>query len=450
MNLAQRMLDGMVTACGVDHPKQQRFLLGVSGGRDSVVMAHLFAEQELSFGICHCNFQLRGKAAEEDAQFVKALAAQLNCSFHLAVFDTQKVAKEDSVSIQMAARRLRYEWFESLQNTEGYDYIVTAHHLTDAIETQLHHLARGTGLKGLLGIPSSNGRVIRPLLLAGSAELAGYQEVHGLAFREDSSNAETKYTRNFIRHHILPPFRELNPRLEVTFGENMQRLKESAWLMDQMLDQIEAEARKVDGEKIGYKLEVLIAYAPALATVLFELLSPYGLNPTQAGDLAKSIQQGYTGRLFLTATHEIATSASTIEILPARKPSLKRVEILEGEECVDFPSGQLRLQLLEGQPDTFSSDSNVAYLDAGVLSFPLQLRNWQAGDQFEPFGMDGHHQKLQDYFSNNKFTRAEKAATWLLVDAKGQIAWVVGYRSSHRHRIRETTSKYWVAEIYAD
>jgi tRNA(Ile)-lysidine synthase len=450
MNLAQRMLDGMVTACGVDHPKQQHFLLAVSGGRDSVVMAHLFAELELSFGICHCNFQLRGKAAEEDAQFVKALAAQLHCSFHLAVFDAQKIAEQDSVSVQMAARKLRYEWFESLQNAEGYDYIATAHHLTDAIETQLHHLARGTGIKGLLGIPSSNGRVIRPLLLAGSGELAGYQEAHGLTFREDSSNAETKYTRNFIRHHILPPFRELNPRLEVTFGENMQRLKESAWLMDQMLDQIEAEAREVDGDKVVYKLEGLVAYTPALSTVLFELLSPYGLNPTQAGDLAESIQQGYAGRLFLTATHEIATSASTIEIVPAIKPPLKSVEIPEGEERVDFPGGQLRLQLLEGQPDTFSPDSNVAYFDADFLPFPLQLRNWQTGDQFEPFGMDGHHQKLQDYFSNNKFSRAEKAATWLLVDAEGQVAWVTGNRSSHRHRIRKTTSKYWVAEIHVD
>ncbi|MEQ8704788.1 MAG: tRNA lysidine(34) synthetase TilS [Phaeodactylibacter sp.] len=447
MSLAQGMLDDLITACGVDHPKQQHFLLAVSGGKDSVVMAHLFAQTELSFGIAHCNFQLRGAAAEEDAQFVRALAAQFDCPFHLAVFDTLQVAEAASVSVQMAARTLRYDWLESLRKAEGYDYTVTAHHLTDAIETQLHHLVRGTGLKGLLGIPPRNGYVIRPLLFANRAAIEAYQEAQKLAFREDESNAETKYTRNYIRHQILPVLRTLNPSLEGTLGGNMQRLKESAYLMDQMVQQIEEEACVVQEGRVWYQLEVLRSYAPALSTLLFELLSPLGLNTTQANDLAQVILEGHSGRRFLTPTHEITTAAEVLEVLPLSGPEADHLIIESGEEQISFPGGQLSLRLLKEPPVTFAADPALAYFDTAALTFPLELRKWQAGDQFQPFGMGGSHQKLQDYFSNNKLTRAEKVGTWILTDAQGRIAWVVGHRSSHLHRVQSATKQCWEAKV---
>jgi tRNA(Ile)-lysidine synthase len=439
MSLAQRMLHYLADACGVDHPKQQHFLLAVSGGKDSVVMAHLFAQTGLSFGIGHCNFQLRGKAADEDAAFVEDLARQLNCPFHQTAFDTLAVAEQLSVSVQMAARELRYEWLENIREASGYDYVATAHHLTDAVETQIFHLVRGTGLRGLLGIPPRNGWVVRPLLFASQSALSDYQETQGLAYREDSSNAETKYTRNFIRHRVLPAFRELNPGLEQSLGQNMQRFRESLFLMEQMLNRIEEAAKTQDGDRILYQLDTLKAFAPALPTVLFELLSPFGLNTTQANDLASGIHEGQPGKVFLTPTHEIALAAEVLEVV-AKGETVQQSLVIEREaEQLRFPGGYLYFQLLEKVPETFSGDPEVAHFDHETLAFPLTLRKWEAGDQFQPFGMGGKHQKIQDYFSNHKFTRAEKAATWILVDAKGTILWLVGHRSNHANRVRSST-----------
>jgi tRNA(Ile)-lysidine synthase len=450
MNLAKQMLHYLADACGVDHPKQQHFLLAVSGGEDSVVMAHLFAQTGLSFGIGHCNFQLRGKAADEDAAFVEGLARQLDCPFHQTTFDTLAVAEQSSVSVQMAARELRYEWLEVIRETSGYDYIATAHHLTDAVETQIFHLVRGTGLRGLLGIPPRNGQVVRPLLFASQSALSDYQETQGLAYREDSSNAETKYTRNFIRHRVLPAFRELNPRLEQSLGENMQRFRESLFLMEQMLNRIEEAAKTQDDDRILYQLDALKAFAPALPTVLFELLSPFGLNTTQANDLASAIHEGQPGKVFITPTHEIALAAEVLEVVAKRETGPQSLIIDRDAEQLPFPGGYLYFQLLEKVPETFSADSKIAYFDFETLAFPLTLRKWQAGDHFQPFGMGGKHQKIQDYFSNHKFTRAEKAATWILVDANGSILWLVGHRSNHANRVRSSTRQCLKVSVLTD
>ncbi|MFN3175282.1 MAG: tRNA lysidine(34) synthetase TilS [Phaeodactylibacter xiamenensis] len=450
MSLAQRMLHYLADACGVDHPKQQHFLLAVSGGKDSVVMAHLFAQTGLSFGIGHCNFQLRGKAADEDAAFVEDLARQLNCPFHQTAFDTLAVAEQLSVSVQMAARELRYEWLENIREASGYDYVATAHHLTDAAETQIFHLVRGTGLRGLLGIPPRNGWVVRPLLFASQQELSDYQEANDLPYREDSSNTETKYTRNFIRHRVLPAFRELNPRLEQSLGENMQRFRESLFLMEQMLNRIEEAAKTQDGDRILYQLDTLKAFAPALPTVLFELLSPFGLNTTQANDLASGIHEGQPGKVFLTPTHEIALAAEVLEVV-AKGETVQQSLVIEREaEQLRFPGGYLYFQLLEKVPEHFSEDPKVAYFDFETLAFPLMLRKWRAGDQFQPFGMGGKHQKVQDYFSNHKFTRAEKAAAWMLADDSGTLLWVVGHRSNHANRVRPSTKQCLKVSVLPD
>jgi tRNA(Ile)-lysidine synthase len=450
MSLAKRMLRYLADGCGVDHPKQQHFLLAVSGGKDSVAMAHLFAQTGLSFGIGHCNFQLRGKAADEDATFVQDLARQLDCPFHQTTFDTLAVAAQSSVSVQMAARELRYEWLESIREASGYDYVATAHHLTDAVETQIFHLVRGTGIRGLLGIPPRNGQVVRPLLFASQRELSDYQKTSDLPYREDSSNAGTKYTRNFIRHRVLPVFRELNPGLEQSLGENMQRFRESFFLMEQMLNRIEEAAKTQEGDRILYQLDAFKGFAPALPTVLFELLSPFGLNTTQANDLAAAIHEGQPGKVFLTPTHEIALAAEVLEVVVKGETATQSLIIEREAEQLRFPGGCLHFQLLEEVPETFSEDTNVAYFDFETLAFPLILRKWQAGDQFQPFGMGGKHQKVQDYFSNHKFTRAEKAAAWMLVDENGTILWVVGHRSNHANRVRSSTRQCLRVSVLTD
>lgn len=443
MSLVQPMLSYLTAHCGVADPANKRFLLAVSGGKDSVAMVYLFAEAGLPFGIAHCNFQLRGAESNADADFVRQLAASLGQSFYQTSFDTQLRAQARSVSMQMAARSLRYEWLEHIRAREGYHFVATAHHLTDAAETLIHHLARGSGLKGLLGIPPRNGNIVRPLLFAAGAALEEYLEARQLPFRTDSSNAEDKYTRNFIRHHVLPELRKLNPSLEATLGENIQRLKESAWLMDRQVEQIEESARIVMGGRVVYPFPALRPFLPALPTLLFELLSPYGLNTRQAKDLAVAVREGLAGRVFPTPNHEISTSSSAVEVTPLEQEAPAPVQIEQGRREVVFPGGTLHLERLRYSEPEFSAASHIAYFDTEALIFPLRLRKWEPGDAFQPFGMGGKHQKLQDYFSNNKFSRADKAATWLLVDAHGQIAWVVGHRSSHLHRVRQSSKSYW-------
>ncbi len=443
MSLLQPMLRYLSAQCGVDNPADKRFLLAVSGGRDSVAMTHLFAEAGLSFGIGHCNFRLRAAESDADAELVKQLAASLRQPFYEVSFATQQVAQERSVSIQMAARALRYEWLEEVRVQEGYHYIATAHHLTDSVETLIHHLARGSGLNGLLGIPPRNGKVVRPLLFAAGAALENYVKGRQLPYRTDSSNAEEKYTRNFIRHRILPELRKLNPSLEATLGESMQRLKESAWLMNRQVAQIGNTARTHKEGRVIYKLSALQPYWSALPTLLFELLSPYGLNSAQVNDLAAAVQEGRAGRVFPTATHEISTSAAGLEVASLTREAPVPVQIEQGQREVVFPDGVLQFEHHRSSGPAFSADTHIACFDVEALVFPLILRKWVPGDAFQPFGMDGQHQKLQDYFSNNKFSRAQKAATWILVDAHGRIAWVVGHRSSHWHRVRQSSKAYW-------
>ncbi|MBV6653952.1 MAG: tRNA lysidine(34) synthetase TilS, partial [Mameliella sp.] len=405
---------------------------------------------KLSFGIAHCNFRLRGAASDADATFVQRLAEELNVVCHLTSFNTLQEAEVQSVSVQMAARSLRYNWFEELRSEEGYDYIVTAHHLSDAIETVIFNLTRGTGIKGLSGIPQRNGYVIRPLLQVGHAQLTAYQEAHQIAFREDQSNAETKYTRNYIRHKVIPLLQGLNPGIERTMKDNLQRFQQSAYLMEEMVKVVEAHSKSVEGNRTLFELEAIRSHSSAVSTLVFELLSSFGLNNTQANDLAEAILTKQSGKLFLTETHEVYLSARLIEVTPKISEALVSLIIKKGERSCHFSGGQLTFTLRDQPPEYFPADRKKAFFDFEALTFPLGLRTWKEGDWFQPFGMEGKRQKLQDYFSNSKFSRGEKAKTLLLTDAKGRIAWIVGHRSSHPHRIRANSSKCWSVEVRYD
>ncbi len=220
--------------------------------------------------------------------------------------------------------------------------------------------------------------------------------------------------------------------------------------MEQMLNRIEEAAKTQDGDRILYQLDVLKGFAPALPTVLFELLSPFGLNATQANDLASAIHEGQPGKIFLTPTHEIALAAEVLEVVAKGEAVQQSLMIDRGVRQLPFPGGCLYFDLLEKVPETFSEGSKTAFFDYETLAFPLILRKWQAGDQFQPFGMGGKHQKIQDFFSNHKFTRAEKAAAWILEDANGAILWVVGYRSNHANRVRSSTRQCLKVQVIMD
>jgi len=415
---------------------QQRILLAVSGGVDSVVLCHLFHRAKLNFGIAHCNFQLRGKASEEDATFVEKLANELEAAFFKTTFATEKIASERKISIQMAARDLRYEWLEHIRSQEQFDYIATAHHLNDSIETVLYNLTKGCGIRGLHGILPKVNQIVRPLLFATKKQIEAYTKAENTSFRHDASNDSDKYERNKLRHHVLPVLRELNPNFEQTAAQSIQHLRQAEQLYDVALATLREKWLTQTDEKMTIELAELQAH-PAARTILYEWLSPFGFHQNQVGQLLESAQR-QAGGLFFSDTHELLIDRTQLIVQPTTQQA-------DAEHFFPAPDGRLSLKegilQIKGEvppPATFTDDENVVYLDFSKLVFPLKLRRWQPGDVFQPLGMQGKHQKLQDFFTNQKLSRFDKERIWLLESA-GEICWIVGHRLDERFKVTAKT-----------
>lgn len=412
-----------------------------------MVMLHLFAQAGLPFAVAHCNFQLRGDESDQDEALVRNTAHQLQAPFHVTRFDTSVQADTPGQSTQMVARQLRYDWLEDIRQQKGYAYIATAHHLNDSVETLLYNLIRGTGIRGVQGIPHRNDYVLRPLSFATRQELADYQKQHCISYREDASNAEDKYQRNKIRRHVLPTLKKINPSLEQTMADTFVRFQETGYWLDWAVRQIKGRAFRATESGFELALPPILEHLKGLPTLLYEILSPYGLNSGQATQLAQAVAQRRTGALFHTLTHTLlvdrevlvgqrftptADEAPSIFIVPKEVPS------------VSLPDGSLlRVRWQEGQPKHLPEEPHTAFLSAGLLKWPLTARHWQPGDRFQPLGMKGKHQKLQDFFSNNKLSRFEKERIWILEDAEGRICWVIGHRIDHRFRVTSDTTAHW-------
>lgn len=417
---------------------KEKTLLAVSGGVDSVVLTQLFAESQLPFGISHCNFQLRGKASDDDETFVKDLAATLSVPFCSTKFDTVAYAETNRLSIQTAARQLRYEWFDIMCRQQGFAKIATAHHLDDSIETALYNFIKGCGLRGLHGILPMQGMLIRPLLFATKHDILNFAKSRNLDFREDESNTEDNYARNKIRLHAIPVFRQINPSFERTASETIERLREVEALLDYSLKIIRNEVMVKKSKEWHIDLPKLLSY-PSPATVLYELLTPFGFNRHQVQQILNSLDHQPGGQ-FWSKSYRLLQDRFLL-IVSGKENSdggLNFVDISLGIN--HLPDGIMTLQVLENVPESFSSDSNKACLDFGKLTFPLTLRKWEQGDRFCPLGMGGHHQKLQDFFSNRKLTRFEKEQVWLL-ESKGEICWIVGYGIDERFKVSGTTKR---------
>ncbi len=425
-------------------PPGSRALLAVSGGVDSVAMAQLFKQAGLHFGIAHCNFKLRAEEADEDERFVARLAANLAAPFYSAAFNTEQIAREEGISIQMAARQLRYEWLESIRSDNGYSHIATAHHLNDSIETLLYNLAKGCGIRGLHGIPPRNGYVIRPLLFAAREEIEHYALEQGLLHREDASNTETKYSRNKIRHQVIPGLKAINPSLESTMAANIERLRATEYLYDYALESIRDEVIKEEDGRILMNMNALKHHDSGLTTILYELLSPYGFNASQTGQLAQCLD--HAGAVFFAPGYRLLVDRGflILEKMTAVQGAGDAFLITAEARAVVLTEGRLSLSRLSGQPVAWSTGPNEAALDADTLVFPLFLRRWQPGDTFQPLGMGGKHQKVQDFFTNNKVSLFDKERAWILADAQGRICWLVGYRIDERFCIKPDTRSYWV------
>jgi tRNA(Ile)-lysidine synthase len=461
-------------------------LLALSGGLDSVVLADLLRAADWPFAVAHCNFQLRGTESEGDAAFAEAFASELGVPFHLQRFDTQSFAAAQGCSIQMAARQLRYHWFAALCTENNYAATATAHHLNDAVETALLNFARGTGLRGmgmdptpgpspqgrggvfagvsLRAAPRENadgaaakaaaplpwgegpgvGSLIRPLLFASRAEILAYAEQRGLRWREDSSNADEHYARNFVRHQIMPRFEQLNPDFLRTAARNLETFRHSYENLLFLLKNAAETAPAAPGGPVFSLQKAVLARLPHPAQALRELLRPFGFRGEQARQLAENLThtglqlRSPDGQWLALVERQAIQVHATAPAAPdaAAAPPL----LLEPDDLMRrLPDGG-RLFVTDAAPEPPYPDGREAVcVDAGKLQFPLQLRHWVAGDWFQPFGMGGQAQKLQDFFTNQKLSRQDKARAWLLLNGDGAVIWVLGWRLDERFRVGPQT-----------
>jgi len=414
----------------------QRVLVAVSGGVDSVVLAHLLRAQGWPIGIAHCNFRLRGAASEEDEAFVRALAETWDVPAFVQHFDTKKYAAENKVSLQMAARELRYRWFEVVREAQDFARVAVGHNLNDSVETTLFHLARGTGLTGLSGIPPQNGTVVRPLLFAARADILAYAKQNHIEWREDGSNAEEHYTRNAIRHRVLPPLEGINPDFLKNAGETLRRLRAAdanlQYLLRQMLGQ-------PDSDGVFHLSKNALDKLPARTDALFDLLQPVGFTADQVQQIADGWSQ--TGMEWHTPTgYRLVVDRNSL-LLTNQDLRTESVPVHADDLLVRAPDGG-RLGIMQAAEGTsFPDDPYSVLVDAKTVQFPLLLRRWKPGDVFQPFGMDGKSQKLQDFFINQKLSRLEKEQTWVLENGDQRILWVVGMRLAEPFKVREDTFK---------
>lgn len=420
----------------------ETYLLGVSGGLDSMVMVSLFREAGLRFGMAHCHFGLRGEEADGDVAFIEALSHQLSIPLHVKHFDTPEVARREHLSIQEAARVLRYAWFESLRQDFTYSHIATAHHRDDELETMFINLIRGTGLQGLKGMDPQAGHIIHPLLFASREEIATYARQHGLLYREDSSNAGQKYLRNKIRHSLLPMLEAFRPGIRQRLYNNMLRFRAESDLLTHAIQQMDETARQQSSSPWTHYPKPAALSGPALAAYTHSYLQEYGFNFHQSSQIAAS-WGGEPGKQFYTSDYECLIDRNELII---RKKASSETEVFEisGEEetiCQPFCA---TLSIIPAH-ETRNLDQGrfIAFLDYDKLQYPLIIRKWKSGDMFQPLGMQGKR-KLSDFFIDQKLSRFEKEAVWLFESA-GKIAWVAGYRIDHRFRVGRKTK--WVLRI---
>ena len=420
-----------------------KILAAVSGGMDSVLMAHLLKQAGFNFGIAHCNFMLRGDDALADQEFTRNLAQQLGVSFHTVNFDTKKHAADHKVSIQMAARDLRYQWFADVCQTAGYHTIALAHHQNDTIETILLNLTRGTGIAGLHGILPVNGRLVRPLLFLSRDEIQTIVSAEGLKYVEDASNASTKYARNKLRHQVVPLLKELNPSLERTFENNLRHFRELEALLNQQVKALTKELFTYQDDEVYIPLAGIAKLNPQ-RLLLFSLLQPYGFNETAVDDLISGLDK-HAGRIFEGAGYIAVIDREQLIISKRTGQTVTEVTLQEGEHSINF--GSYKFTLLHDDSALIIKDNPMAVsVNSAKLVYPLTLRTWQQGDQFYPLGMKTR-QKLSDFFIHAKVPLHQKGSTPILINGNGDIVWIGGYRPDDRYKVDNNTKKVTIFEL---
>lgn len=418
--------------------KDSRIILTVSGGVDSMVMMHLFVEAGYNVGVAHCNFQLRGEESEEDEELVAQQAAKLGVPHFNRRFDTKGEMAQTGESVQMAARRLRYAWFDELCLDEGYDTIAVAHHADDSIETFFINLLRGTGLKGLTGISVLNGKVIRPLLFASRHEIKEYAKHHSIPFREDSSNRSTKYLRNKIRLGIIPRLREIVPQFTTIMSSNVDRLTETQMFINHATQKIARDAvEHIGREDIIYPDRIDKGFP--LRFVIYEIMSQYyGFKGDVVDSLTDALAAGATGKRFYSKDWVAYIDRGRIVISRIEEQDECEIDVDLSKNKVYVGGSVLYIEKLDvDNVESIRVPEHIALLDLDTLQPPIQLRKWREGDRFIPLGMM-EEKKVSDYLIDAKVSMAEKSRQFVLTSA-GRIVWLVGQRIDNRHKITSKT-----------
>ena len=415
-----------------------KILLTVSGGVDSMVMLALFVEAGYNIGVAHCNFSLRGAESDEDEATVTAEAAKYGVPFYNKRFDTQAEMERTGESMEMAARRLRYEWFEQLCEEHGYTTIAIAQHIGDSIETFFINLLRGTGLRGLTGITRQRGNIVRPLLFAERKEILEYAVAHKIPYREDSSNRSTKYLRNKIRLGLLPMIREINPRFTSIMRGNLYRLSDAQRFIEAGIAKIKEQVLESCNGIDRIHTSLIEPHFPQ-EFVIYEILnSVYGFKGDVVDELYKALVSGSSGKRFYAREHMACIDRSDIVIsaIADDDPCQTLVE----REAIRSYCGNSVLYYEHTDIDNvsdYNAPQEIAYLDEQKLSYPLTLRRWQEGDSFIPFGMMGR-KKVSDFLTDRKMSVVEKSRQFVLVSGE-DIVWVVGCRIDDRYRVTNRT-----------
>ena len=417
----------------------KKLFLAISGGLDSMVMAHLFHQLGYEIALAHCNFQLRGLESFGDQKFVQDFAEANNIPVFITQFDTQAFAKDYKLSTQVAARDLRYNWFYEILDSEKFDYILTAHHADDNIETFLINLSRGTGLEGLTGIPAQNGNIIRPLLIFSRQEIAHYAQESNIQWREDSSNASDKYLRNKIRHDLVPLLKDLNPHFIESFQKTQSYLKEAEAMVEDASIMIYQQVVRQENDEMYFNLNQL-KRLPNYKSYLYQWLHEFGFS---AWDDVYDLVDSQSGKQIFSSEFRLLKDRDFLILSPINFQTENEEYFIEkGIKEVNIP-----LNLTFCKVDDISVSSNTAiFVDEDKLQFPMVLRRWKEGDNFQPFGMGGKSKKLSKFFKDEKFSLLEKENCWILCSGD-TIVWIVGHRQDERFRIHNATQNILKIEL---
>lgn len=415
----------------------KKILIAISGGIDSVVLTHLLSKLYFNISLAHCNFNLRDKESDLDEAFVRELGKNLNTTVYTTSFNTLEYSKINKQSTQIAARNLRYTWFNKLVKENNFDYILTAHHADDNLETFLINLTRGSGLKGLTGIPVVNGNIVRPLLTFSREEITHFAKENNITWREDISNASTKYIRNKIRHKVTPILKEINPNLLDSFTKTSEHLQEAAHIVNDRITEISKKVvSKISNTPNINLFKIDIKELQKLSNTkayLYQLLKDY--NFTEWNDVY-NLLHAQSGKQVFSKTHKLLKDRHFLFLSTKENTqnTIEEIEILEEIHTITTP---ITLYFKEVTNEGIKN-KNTIYVNKQLISYPLKLRKWQNGDAFFPKGMRGK-KKLSKYFKDEKLSLIEKQNTWLLCNADNEIIWIISHRQDNRFLIDKNT-----------